>query len=400
MTRFDSLHPESLLRLSLVREMLTDGRVPKRVRAVDRRWTYERAIPVSVVGFNPYTDAVYYASHSAFARWLRDPAGSARDHNEGDFLVHEVFFAVHDYLHVWTAQLLRELFPEQGLGRGPLVKRDLEPLAFLHLVTEAAATVGLDYWYLSTFDVNDVVPIGTTHNLLATQYSERDIEEFRRANASFTVQTPAFFTELARFYCTGELRGFDVNDLRRSPKTYRWLRHELSYGVMQRRYIRMWLRYLATGEVGRPDPGDGAAVTVSEAWQERVFAAVGEALWRKVKEGRDELGTAATPVASGYDEPWASPRSGAPDFRFTNLNALEEDPRLDVRSGPCGEENASYLGYQLLSRYDYAALDPGLRQILADLAPRRGLAGIAPLVRDLPRVAPVGDEPRDLMILN
>jgi hypothetical protein len=398
MTTPDSLHPESLLRLPLVREMLLDDRVPKRARAVDRRWTYERAIPISVVGFNPYTDAVYYASRSAFARWLRDPAGSARDHNEGDFLVHEVFFAVHDYLHVWTAQLLRELAPEHRLGRGPLAERDLESLAFLHLVTEAAATVGLDYWYLSTFDVNDVVPIGTTHNLLATQYCERDIEEYRHANPSFTVQTPAFFTELARFYCTGELRGFDVNDLRRSPKTFRWLRHELSYGVTQRRYIRMWLRYLAMGEVAPPDPGDGRAVAVSEPWQERVFAAVGEALWRKVNEGHDDLGTAT--AAARDDVPWASPRAGVPDFRFTNLNALEEDPRLDVRAGPSGEDNAAYLGYQLLSRYDHGAIEPELRRLLTDLAPRRGPAALTPLLRDLPRVAPVPDEPRDLMILN
>jgi hypothetical protein len=399
-TALDSLHPESLLHLSLVREMLTDHRVPKRARAVDRRWTYERAIPVSVAGFNPYTNAVYYGSRSAFARWLRDPAGSARDYNEGDFLVHEVFFAVHDYLHVWTAQLLRELLPEQRLGRGPLAERDREPLAFLHLVTEAAATVGLDYWYLSTFDVNDVVPIGTTHNLLATQYCERDLAEYRRANRSFTVQTPAFFTELARFYCTGELRGFDVNDLRRSPKAFRWLRHELAYGVAQRRYIRMWLRYLATGEVARPDPRDGRAVAVSEPWQERVFAAVGEALWRKVKDGHDDLGTGATSTATVDDEPWASPCAGVPDFRFTNLNALEEVPCFDVRSGPSGEENALYLGYQLLSRYDYAAVEPELRDLLVDLVPRRGPAGVARLLRDLPRVAPVGDEPRDLMILN
>lgn len=400
MTAPGSLHPESLLRLSLVREMLTDERVPKRARAVDRRWTYERAVPISVAGFNPYTDAVYYASRSAFARWLRDPAGSARDHNEGDFLVHEVLFAVHDYLHVWAAQLLRELVPELRLGRGSLAERDREPLAFLHLVTEAAATIGLDYWYLSTFDVNDVVPIGTTHTLLATQYCERDIEEYRRANRAFTVQRPAFFAERARFYCTGELRGFDVDDLRRSPKTYRWLRHELAYGVNQRRFIRMWLRYLAVGEVARPDPRDGTAVAVSEPWQERVFAAVGEALWRKVKEGRDELGAAARSPATGSDEPWASPRTGAPDFRFTNLNALEEDPRLDVRAGPSGEDNAAYLGYQLLSRYDYGAVEPGLRQLLTELAPRRGLADLAPLLRDLPRVASVGDEPRDLMILN
>jgi hypothetical protein len=384
------LHPESLLHMPLVRRMLEDERVPKRARAIDRRWSYERIIPVSMTGFNPYTDAVYYASCSAFARWLRDPAGSARDHNEGDFLVHEVFFAVHDYLHVWTVQLLRELVPERRLGRGRIDARELEALAFLHLVTEAAATVGLDYWYLSTIDVNDVVPIGTNHNLLASDYRERDLPEYRRANPEFEVQTPAFFTALARFYCSGEWHGFDVNDLRRSPKSHKWLRHELAYGDLQRRYVRMWLRYFASGEVGRAQRRDAAPVAVDQPWQERVLAEVGQALWQLVKQDRDVSGNAET-----SDEPWVSPTSEALDFRFVNLNALAPEVRA---AGD--DENAAYFGYQLLSRHEYSGVDAELRRLIQDLVARRGAPGLARVCRDLPRVAPVGEEPRDLLLLN
>ena len=392
-----NLHPESLLRLSLVRQMLDDEQVRKVPRAIDRRWTYEKVIPVSMTGFNPYNDALYYAHQSAFARWLQDPAASARDCNEGDFLVHEVFFTVHDYLHVWTAQLLRALEPQRRLGRGRVQARDSETLAFLHLVTEAAATVGLDYWYLSTFDVNDVVPIGTEHNLLATTYSERDLAEHRRGRPSLEVQSPAFFSELARFYCTGELRGFDVDDLRRSPKTYRWLRHELRYGALQRRYVRMWLRYLETGEVARESPRDEAPVALGEPWQERVLAEVGTALWAKVKEGREsgERGR----VEDG-EPSWTSPPSDAPDFRFININAVDEEVAEHVRQGPSGEENARYLTYQLLSRYDYAGVAPELRRILVDVAQQRGPSAVRWLLRDSPRVAAVTAEPRDLLLMN
>ena len=153
-----------------------------------------------------------------------------------------------------------------------------------------------------------------------------------------------------------------------------------------RRYIRMWLRYLAIGEVARPDPRDGRPVAVSEPWQERVFAEVGEALWRKVKEGRDDLGTAAAQAAKESDDPWASPRAGVPDFRLptgtpSGMSHASTCPRALER------RHAAYLGYQLLSRCDYSAVEPELRSPLTKLAPRRGLAGLAPLLRDVPRVA-------------
>ncbi len=386
------MNPESLLNLSLVRQMIEDPRVARRARAIDQRWSYERVVPVSMTGFNPYSEAVYYASHSAFARWLRDPAASARDENEGDFLVHEVFFAVHDYLHVWTVKLLQELVPARRFGRGQLEERDLEAFAFMHLVTEAAATVGLDYWYLATLDVNSVVPIGSNHDHLATEYRESDLPEFRRCDPSFEVQTPAFFSQLARFYCSGELHGFDVDDLRRSPKTYRWLRHELSYGATQRRYVRTWLRYLATGECARDSRRDSAAVAIDEPWQERVLAEVGRALWDKVKHDRDVSFT-----ARAADEPWSAPRRERADFRFTNLNVLD-DGALAAAAGD--EVSASYLAYQLLSRHDYAGVDPEMRRLLAEPVPRRGIGGLIRLCRDLERVAPEAEEPRDLMLLN
>ncbi len=60
---------------------------------------------------------------------------------------------------------------------------------------------------------------------------------------------PEFFDELAEFYCTGVLRGFGVEDLRRSPLLLQWLEHELRYGQRQREYARQWFAHVAGEEV-------------------------------------------------------------------------------------------------------------------------------------------------------
>jgi hypothetical protein len=368
--------------------MVDDPRIAKVARSVDRSWSVERAIPVSLTGFNPYTDAVYYARGSAFARWLADPHGSARDYNEGDFLVHEALFATHDYLHVWAVQLLRGLCPGRPLGCGRIDAGNLEALAFLHLLTEAVATVGLDYWYLATFDLDDLLGIGTDHRWLATDYRERDIEEHRRAEPGFTVQEPGFFTRLARFYCSGRWDGFGLEDLRRSPKTLRWLRHELSYGATQRRYTRMWLRHFAG--VQGPSRDDDAPVVIDELWQERLLAEVGAALWRLVKEGRDER-----PKVSAVDDPWRSPEVLPADFRFVNANVASQEA--------CDDASARWRAWQLISRYEYAAIDPELRAIVRDEAcepPRPRIRRLERLLRDVARLPDEPGEPRDLMLLN
>jgi hypothetical protein len=187
------LHPESLLRIALVRQMLEDRRFRLQPRAIDRTWQYERAIPMSVVGFNPFNGTIYYGARSFLARWLREPHASARLHNEGDYLVRELLFAVHDYLHAWSVALIRELAPELGYGSTPIIREQIDRLAFCHLLTEAVATCGLDYWYLSTLELDDVVPIGSLTTGLTISYHERFLPEYRRFHPEFRVQDPEFF---------------------------------------------------------------------------------------------------------------------------------------------------------------------------------------------------------------
>jgi hypothetical protein len=70
---------------------------------------------------------------------------------------------------------------------------DFEDLIFCHLLTEAVAVAGLDYWYLSCVELNDVVDLGTTVRNLTIPYHERQRAEVRRFCPSLEVQTPEFF---------------------------------------------------------------------------------------------------------------------------------------------------------------------------------------------------------------
>ncbi len=389
-----TIHPESLLNLGPIRQMFEDSDVRKVPRAIDARWTYEGAIGATIGGFNQYEDAIYYGAKSFLARWMRNPYGSAREVNEGDLLIKEVLFAAHDYLHIWAVQTINALQPEHGYGWGKITPENFETHAFLHLITEAVATVGLDYWYLSTFDINDVAPIGTTRQMLTIDYMEKDLAEFQRFNADFAVQTPQFFVDLASFYATGVFYGFDITALKRSPKTLQWLRHELSYGGTQREYTRMWLRYLTTGQIQKPKQGDKRPVAITQTWQQRLLEDLGQALWRKIKDG-----DTSRPGRHGKS-PWRSPVRSVPDLRFTNLNCLQPELLAGLKNEACGEINNLYHYYQFLSGFDYAAFDPKLLRALPTLAKKGDVELLRHLFDHCPRVEIDNEEPRDLLLLN
>src|SRR5688572_16545693 len=103
------------------------------------------------------------------------------------------------------------------------------------LLSEAAATVGVDYWWLCAVELGELLPIGTrVRGGLTTSYHERDRSEYRRFYPELEVQSLAFFGDLCAFHCNGEFVGFDGDDLARSPLLLAWLTQELRYGERQR----------------------------------------------------------------------------------------------------------------------------------------------------------------------
>lgn len=383
-----ALHEESLLQIPLVRSVLADPSFRIQRRAIDANWFYAKKIPVCLSGFNPFEAAFFYAQRSAFAEWLANPPASARDLNENDFLAREVMFMVHDYLHAWTYQMVDRLWPDLGLFGGEIPPGKFEDFVFVHLLSEAVATMGLDYWYLCVRGINSYCPIGTTVGALTVSYRENLLPEYRRFQPGLVVQDPSFFHQLAEFYCDGTWNGFDVSDLKRSPILYRWLEHELEYGTTQRRITRAWLSYLQ----GKPDPGDDSPVA-AHCHHALLIEQVGQSLWRLIKEGQNDMGA----------EPWKrgtpNHRKNAPsDFRFLNLVKL--DDRV-LRSGErhAHQESFRYFVYQLLSRIPLEMFPEKRIAYIPWLIERCDTDLVLDMVKGLDFLA-ADDEPLNLIVLN
>ncbi|HYO53510.1 hypothetical protein [Archangium sp.] len=370
--------------------MLSDPLVRFAPRAIDQQWRYKHLVPLSLAGFNPFLRTLFHASNSALSRWLADPYSSARDYNENDRLTREVLFAAHDYLHCWSAAVIAELAPWVRFDTGPILRDTLEDFVFCHLLTEAAATVGLDYWYLSTIDLDERIPIGTTLTTLTVNYHERYVSEYRRFCPDWDAQHPGFFGDIARFYCSGVFKGFDVQDVRRSPRLLNWLSHELSYGAKQREYTREWLAFLAAVEISDEPRQLAAPVSLEEPWKQRLIHELGLVLFTKVKEDSD-----SGLVLRNRNTPPESPKDRLPDFRFVNANVVPLTPEAAA--------HPKSLRYYVLQRIAATALDgvsEDTQRALLHALRREEYEAALRLIEPAERVPPVGAEPRDLFVLN
>jgi hypothetical protein len=363
LSRAPELAPDSLYRIPLVRMMVEDPCVRFRTRAMDHTWKYRRIVNAPLGGFNPAVGAVFVPGRSRIAKWLADPTAPARPLNHGDELVGEVLFAVHDYLHVWAYRAIREACPDLDFEAKGASGKDLEDLVFCHLVTEAVAVVGLDYWYLSTLDLNSVVDLGTMHTTLTVPYHERNIAEYRRFNPSWSAQDVSFFEKLVRAYCTGVFPGFSEGDLAASPMLLDWMRKELLYGCDQRSYARQWFAFLAGVDASPSRAGLVRACACDEPWKQRLVRDIGRMLWAKVKEGEVHTFSATSAVdVTAYDRV-----GGRLDFRFVNAARFDlEDPavlaRIDHRP-----ESMTWLLRQVVGMHEAPAkLDVALLQRALD----------------------------------
>lgn len=388
------LHSESPLRLSLVNQMFKDPITRFVSRAIDVRWHHNKIIPFSMTGFNPFEGNIFYPRNSPFAEWLKEPTSSVRRWNCRDRLMFGLLFAVHDYLHVWGTRLIQELAPALRFGTSRITRDNLEEHVFCQLVSEAIATVGLDYWYLCTFDINDRLPVGTRlTGGLTTTYQERHLDEFRRANPKLCVQCQEFFVDLCHFYCSGVFFGFEATDIKESPLLYGWLSRELAYGELQRKISRSWFSYLSDETIELTEKQLAAPVYSGASWQRELMEAAGSALWRKVKQ--DEL-LAFPPSA---EPPWQSLPGKALDFRFRNANVVSEE-ELWSSLLDTDQEQFDYGFSQIISRYDHAAFDKALLGLLSLLREKKDAALLRAVLRGQPRMPMDGQEPADLLLVN
>lgn len=383
---------ERLAALPATRHLLDDPRTPIIRRPIDANWAYETLGSKTTTGWNPFRGEIYVAANSLVARWLDDHAVDLRALNENDLFLPELAFLLHDHLHVWGTRTIAELRPELSFGHGDLDPERIEEHAFVMVVTEAVATVGLDYWDLCCRELGRTLDIGTSFARLTVSYQESLEPEYRRFCDGFTAQAPEFFGLIARFYCTGAFPGFDVDALRRSPVTLGWLRHELLYGGSQRRYSREWLQHLSgrrlydVGTLGDP-------IEIPE-WGEAVIEELGERLWAKVKGGDP-----CSPRA--YWDPhraWRAPQQGPIDFRFTNIRGLD-DPDAEIERRGVLEESRPQWREQLLRSRCFPVDDAEASAAMTRLVHSTDQAVVTWAAKQLPEVPREGAGPLDMFFL-
>lgn len=383
------------MQIPLVRHTFEDESVTLMRRGVDSRWLYDGFFRGTVTGFNPLSSTLFYGTHSHVDRWIRNRQRDARDFNYNDKLVNELMFVVHDYLHLWAYQWVHHLAPrEVGFGVKALTADNIEDHVFCHLVTEAAATVGLDYWYLSTLKLNEVCDIGSNFGELTVSYRQEHEPEYRRFSRGFTAQRPSFFRDVASFYCTGRFKGFSKRDLGRSPRLLGWLSHELGYGVLQRQYAREWYAYMSRRQLAFTPKQVRRPVRCSKPWQRQVMDQVGELLWDKVKNDRLNVAPRLMP----RDRVWRAGSRKDVDFRFTNLNCVDmqvERKRIKLDT----EDKFRFFFRQFVARLDYAKAPAELMQLSKALVELRDLDVVRSVFRGLPRIRKTPGEPRDIFFL-
>lgn len=389
-----NLHPESLLRIPLLAQVFDDPGFSVVRRGIDSRWKYHELIATRVDGFNPLSGCAFVGAQSHVDRWLPHRQGSARAFNAGDELMSEALFLVHDYLHVWTYRWINDLCPALGFGFAPITRKSFEALVFCHILSEAVATAGLDYWYLSTVDLQAVVPIGTMQRGLTVSYREALSAEYRRFNPSLRVQHPAFLGQLARFYCDGICVGFGIDDLDASPALEAWITHELRYGQLQRRYCRQWFSYLASEEIILDDAALEAPLNCGARWQKRLTDDLAACLWEKVKQGALCLPRSTIDP----DSTWRAPANRSPDFRFLNLNRSTRPAADAVKALP--EESFEYLLRQYVARFDHGAFPDEALGVFTLIREERDFAIGDRLLKGLKRHPVAVREPRDLFLYN
>lgn len=384
---------ESPLRVALIARALRDPQIQLVPRAIDSTWVYRQVVRRSNTGFNPFCGRVYYASRGALAPWLAHPERSARDYNAQDSMMRELLFVVHDYLHAWSYGVIRELAPFLDFGRARITTSNFEHLVFAHLLTEAVATVGLDYWCLATARLGDTCPMGTAIEGATTSYREWHRPEYLRVWPDLVVvQEPSFLHWLLSSYLNGGARmSISEREMDRSALLARWLRGELSYAEHQRRYIRLWLHHLSGSRSRRANTG--RVVAYDELWQRNLVIEVALRLWSLVKHDKsDRLRDLLDPESC-----WQTRKGSKVDFDLTNLNELSP---TELRSA-AGQADASQrraLCEQYVMRFRYSDVEEDEVPRIQRAIETGNLSALRSLLRGCAPLPPSDGEPRDLML--
>ncbi|MEM7157211.1 MAG: hypothetical protein AAF799_30440 [Myxococcota bacterium] len=378
----------------LLEALVKDERVSVVTLAVDQSWRYRKVIRRCTTGWNPFRSEVYVGVGSALDGFCRQARAQVREHNENDDLANEAAFLAHDYLHIWALHELRDIDSSLLRGTAAITEDSLEEHVAWMLVTEAVATVGLDYWFLSQRGFRDRLDAGSLLTTLTVSYQSWMADEYRRFRPDLEVMNPAFLAEIAAFYCQGAFPGFSVSDVRRSPATLQWLRHEISYGDKQRIYTRQWLRHLA-GLPSKVASTLGRPVQLPPRFDE-IVGELGRRLWRLAVEH------ATPPRPSCIDpEAWQGVPAERADFRFDNVQAMTADELEQIVTDEAFEPDSTTHLLEQILRGRQCPADELSGQAMAEVVGRGDPTLALWASRNLPRVdaAHAVAGPRELFLI-
>jgi hypothetical protein len=265
----------------------------------------------------------------------------------------------------------------------------------LHLLSEAVATVGLDYWFLSTTDLNDICNIGTAFKTLTSPYQESHLEEIQRFNPKFVVQEEDFFKKLCSFYMSGIFPGSWDPSVMESAIPMALLQKELTYGENQRIYTRRWLSYLSDENIRYSKAALRKPVDKSERWKRNLIDNIASMLWEKVK--KDKLHSFKSQLDP--KDVWKKPSSKSIDFAFTNLFTVKTSDLHDQAKWVGGRSNFYYLFSQYARSFRFDTFPPEVRRLFPTLQQSRDFLLIEYLFRNLNRVECQDSAPADLFML-
>lgn len=264
-------------------------------RPYDSRWKYLGIIKSFQSGFNPYSGKIYYNQISELNTWFKtgafplNPSDRAR-------LIDEYLFLAHDFIHHW-GMLLIETFLRNVLKK-EFYSMPPEKHVFFLLLTEAMATVGLDYWILAETPIGKQFKLSENYHQLTISLTPDQIMNIKKIRPDFTINRKELFSEIANFYLSGEIHGFDIKDVEDCADLKKYIVHELEYGEMQRAYARIMIDQLWCNKHSEPE--DFSPIVITDTWQNDLILYLERALWL-LKSGQfvEDLSAASINLKNG-----------------------------------------------------------------------------------------------------
>lgn len=263
----------------------------------------------------------------------------------------KILLVVHDYLHAWSLLAVRHLMPELAFGQADISEENFEDMVFCHLLTEAAAVAGADYWYWSHIHINDICPVGTKCNQFAVSFKAKELSEYQRYSPEFNPLQPAFLSDLVKNYCRGDFAGFDLEKIKESPLVENMILHEVSYSHMQRLYSRRMISAFSSqpDSFHLPESIDllKRPISFSENWKKELTEKLSRLLWEKISTSEYTDSFEISPNHS--DDFWVNKKRF---FMYTNVNSLSDKEIATVLADPTWSEDKYWFWIQYISTFD------------------------------------------------